>query len=72
MKTDFFELKQRGTNVRTEMIAGITTFFSMSYILAPERQMVLYERGGPGGPLHLSRNGPPGRYPVQRPRDPSL
>ena len=34
MKTDFFELKQRGTTVRTEVIAGITTFFSMSYILA--------------------------------------
>ena len=34
MKTDFFELNQRGTNIRTEMIAGITTFFSMAYILA--------------------------------------
>lgn len=30
----FFELKERGTNVRTEIVAGITTFITMSYILA--------------------------------------
>ncbi len=29
----FFGLKQRGTNVRTEAIAGVTTFMAMSYIL---------------------------------------
>ena len=29
-----FKLKQNGTTVRTEIIAGITTFFSMAYILA--------------------------------------
>ena len=29
----FFKLKANGTNVRTELIAGITTFFTMSYII---------------------------------------
>ena len=29
-----FKLKQRGTNVKTEIIAGITTFVTMAYILA--------------------------------------
>lgn len=29
----FFKLKQYGTNVRTEIIAGFTTFFTMAYIL---------------------------------------
>ena len=30
----FFKLKENGTNVRTEIVAGITTFLSMVYILA--------------------------------------
>lgn len=30
----FFKLKEKGTNVRTEIIAGITTFLAMAYILA--------------------------------------
>lgn len=30
----FFHLKEHGTNVRTEVIAGITTFMTMAYILA--------------------------------------
>lgn len=29
----FFKLKERGTNVKTEMIAGLTTFMAMAYIL---------------------------------------
>ncbi len=29
-----FKLKERGTNVKTEIIAGITTFVTMAYILA--------------------------------------
>lgn len=29
----FFELKKNGTNVSTEVMAGLTTFFAMSYIL---------------------------------------
>lgn len=30
----FFKLKERGTSVRTELIAGLTTFLAMAYILA--------------------------------------
>lgn len=30
----FFKLKQNGTNPRTEILAGITTFLTMAYILA--------------------------------------
>jgi AGZA family xanthine/uracil permease-like MFS transporter len=30
----FFKLKENGTNVRTEVLAGITTFMTMAYILA--------------------------------------
>lgn len=29
----FFKLKEHGTNVRTEVMAGVTTFFAMAYIL---------------------------------------
>lgn len=29
----FFHLKEHGTNIRTEVIAGITTFVTMAYIL---------------------------------------
>lgn len=34
MLEKFFKLKQNGTNIRTEVIAGITTFLTMAYILA--------------------------------------
>ena len=30
---DFFKLKERGSDVRTEVFAGITTFFAMCYIV---------------------------------------
>ena len=29
----FFEMKAKGTNVRTELVAGLTTFFTMAYIM---------------------------------------
>lgn len=29
----FFKLKEHGTTVSTEIMAGLTTFFAMSYIL---------------------------------------
>jgi len=31
---NFFKLKENGTDVRTEVVAGITTFMTMAYILA--------------------------------------
>jgi AGZA family xanthine/uracil permease-like MFS transporter len=33
MSKDFFRLQKLGTNVRTEVVAGITTFLTMSYII---------------------------------------
>ncbi len=45
----FFKLKERGTNVRREIIAGLTTFLAMAYILAVNPSML--EAGG------LSYNG---------------
>lgn len=35
-----FKLKENGTNVRTEVIAGITTFMTMAYILAVNPNML--------------------------------
>lgn len=35
-----FKLKERGTNVKTEIIAGITTFLAMAYILAVNPQQL--------------------------------
>lgn len=32
-KGDFFGLKRSGTTVRTEIVAGLTTFFTMAYII---------------------------------------
>ena len=29
-----FKLKENGTNVRTEIVAGVSTFMTMAYILA--------------------------------------
>ena len=29
-----FKLKENGTNVRTELVAGLTTFMTMAYIIA--------------------------------------
>ena len=34
MKKDFFHLEERGTTVRREVLAGITTFITMAYVLA--------------------------------------
>ncbi len=34
MLEEFFHLKEHGTTVKTEIIAGLTTFLSMAYILA--------------------------------------
>ena len=35
----FFKLKEKGTDVRTEVVAGITTFMTMAYILAVNPSM---------------------------------
>lgn len=37
--SDYFKLKEHGTTVRTEVMAGITTFFAMVYILMVNANM---------------------------------
>ena len=46
---NFFKLKEHGTDVKTEVIAGITTFMTMAYILAVN-PLILADAGmDPGG-----------------------
>jgi AGZA family xanthine/uracil permease-like MFS transporter len=45
----FFKLKQYGTNVRTEIIAGITTFFTMAYIIFVNPQILSITGMNPKG-----------------------
>jgi len=44
----FFKLKEHGTDVRTEIVAGITTFLAMAYILAVNPGMLGIIPDGPG------------------------
>ena len=42
-----FKLKQNGTDVKTEVIGGITTFMTMAYILAvPSGEDIAYPPEG--------------------------
>ena len=50
----FFKLKERGTNVKTELIAGMTTFFSMVYILMVNANMFADPFGNGSNPLGVS------------------
>ena len=49
----FFKLKENGTNVRTELLAGLTTFFAMSYILFVNPEM-LSQTGMPAQGVFLA------------------
>lgn len=49
----FFKLKQHNTNVKTEIIAGLTTFFAMAYIIVVNPTM-LSQTGMPWGAVFLS------------------
>ncbi|NLJ70399.1 MAG: NCS2 family permease [Clostridiaceae bacterium] len=49
----FFKLKANKTNVSTEVMAGLTTFFAMSYILIVNPSM-LSETGMPKGAVYLA------------------
>lgn len=44
-----FKLKERKTNVRTEIIAGLTTFMTMAYIIIVN-PAILQAAGIPKGP----------------------
>lgn len=49
----FFHLKENGTNVSTEITAGLTTFFAMSYIIVVNT-MILSQTGMPKGGVFLA------------------
>ena len=50
----FFKLKERGTTVKTELIAGMTTFFAMVYILMVNANMFADPFGDGSNPLGVS------------------
>lgn len=50
----FFKLKERGTSVKTEVIAGMTTFFAMVYILMVNANMFADPFGDGSNPLGVS------------------
>ena len=50
---EIFKLKENGTNVRTEVIAGLTTFFAMAYIIMVNPD-ILSISGMPWGAVFLS------------------
>ncbi len=37
----FFKIKERGSNVKTEIIAGLTTFFAMAYIVVTNPNQII-------------------------------
>jgi len=49
----FFKLKENGTNVRTEILAGLTTFFAMAYIIMVNPD-ILSQTGMPWGAVFLA------------------
>lgn len=53
MLQDFFKLKEHGTNARTEIIAGITTFMTMAYIIVVN-PLILSDAGMPGGAVMVA------------------
>lgn len=50
----FFKLKERGTTVKTEFVAGMTTFFAMVYILMVNANMFSNPFGDGSNPLGVS------------------
>ena len=51
---DYFKIQERNTSVRTELIAGMTTFFSMVYILMVNANMFANPFGDGSNPLGVS------------------
>ena len=50
--SDFFEIKKRNSNYKTEIFAGITTFLAMAYILVVNPNNILF--GGTNDPRFTS------------------
>ena len=51
-----FKLKENGSSVRTELVAGLTTFMTMAYIIALNPNL-LTGFGSQGGPQLRRRRG---------------
>ena len=52
----FFKISERGSNVRTEIIAGLTTFFAMAYIVITNpNQITSFSTDGPLGAASFLR-----------------
>ena len=48
----FFKISERGSNVKTELIAGLTTFFAMAYIVITNpNQITSFSTDGPLGQI---------------------
>ena len=48
----FFKISERGSNVKTEIIAGLTTFFAMAYIVITNpNQITSFTTDGPMGQI---------------------
>jgi len=48
----FFKISERGSNVKTEIIAGLTTFFAMAYIVITNpNQITSFSTDGPMGKI---------------------
>ena len=60
----FFHLKENGTAVSTEITAGLTTFFAMSYIIVVNPQ-ILSQTGMPWGGVFLATGSPGGPTPPE-------
>ena len=50
---NYFKLEERGTNLSTELVAGLTTFLAMAYIL-PVNSFMLVKTGIPLGGVFLA------------------
>jgi AGZA family xanthine/uracil permease-like MFS transporter len=50
---NFFKLKENGTNVRTELLAGLTTFLTMAYIIFVN-PAILADAGMPKGAVFVA------------------
>ena len=46
MVEQFFQLQQHGTKVKREILAGVTTFLTMAYILPVQPAMLSHDFAG--------------------------
>ena len=56
MLEKLFKLKENKTDVRTEVVAGITTFMTMAYILAVKSNGLAAGGKGHGGGVSFKKN----------------